>query len=252
MEIRVLGCAGTVSTETKTSAYLVNGKILLDAGTVCSALDFEAQERIKTILISHPHFDHIKGLPTLAENLIFMKTPEPVKIYGSEMTLDAIRQHVMNGIIWPDFSKLPDKDSPVLRYEELREKESLEVDGLKITPCFLFRNFSDFGYFLDDGKSSLLYTSDIGADAELSIGGRVPDSIIIEVSFPEENRELALMTGHLTPGLMMEMIEKLPEMPKNIFVSHFKTYFKQQIIDQLNALAVPNIKILSDGDVLNL
>ena len=252
MEIRVLGCAGTVSTETKTSAYLVNGKILLDAGTVCSALDFEEQKQLKKILISHPHFDHIKGLPTLAENLIFMKTSEPVTIYGSEMTIDAIRRHVMNGVIWPDFSKLPSKDSPVLQYEELKEKQSLEVDGVAITPCFLFKNFCDFGYFLDDGNSSLLYTSDIGADAELSIGGRVPDSIIIEVSFPDENRELALMTGHLTPGLMMEMIEKLPEMPKNIFVSHFKTYFKKQIIDQLNSLGIPNLKILSDGDVLKL
>ena len=252
MKIRVLGCAGTVSTESKTSAFLVNDKVLLDSGTICSSLSIEELRTLKNIFISHPHFDHIKGLPSLAETLIFMNEPTPVTIYGSEMSIDSIRQHIMNGIIWPDFSKLPTREAPVIRYSPLQEKQSVTAEGVTITPWFLYHNYSDFGYLLDDGRSTLLYTSDIGPDAELCVEGKVPDSIIIEVSFPNENRELALMSGHLTPLLMLEMLQKLPKLPKNIYVAHLKTYFKEEIISELEALNLANLVILQDGDILEL
>lgn len=252
MKIRVLGCAGTVSTESKTSAFLVNERVLLDSGTICSSLSIEELKTLKNIFISHPHFDHIKGLPSLAETLIFMNEPAPVAIYGSAMTIDSIRQHIMNGIIWPDFSRLPTREAPVIRYSPLAEKQTVTVEGVSITPWFLYHNYSDFGYLLDDGKSTLLYTSDIGPDADLCVAGKVPDAIIIEVSFPNENRELALMSGHLTPQLMRDMLQKLPQMPQKIYVAHLKTYFKEVIISQLEALKLTNLVILQDGDILEL
>jgi ribonuclease BN (tRNA processing enzyme) len=250
MKIRVLGCAGTVSTESKTSAFLVNDRFLLDGGTICSTLSLEEIKSLKNIFISHPHFDHIKGLPSLAETLIFMGESVPVTIYGSYMAIDSISQHIMNGIIWPDFSRLPTEDTPVLKYVALSEGDDVTVAGVSVTPYFLYQNYSDFGYLLDDGNSSLLYTSDIGPDADLCITGKVPDSIIIEVSFPNRNEELALRTGHLTPLLMMNMLNKLPVLPRNIFVSHLKTYFRDEIIMQLEDLGLPNIVVLNDGDIL--
>lgn len=252
MKIRVLGCAGTVSTESKTSAFLVNDRILLDGGTICSSLSLDEIRLIKSVFISHPHFDHIKGIPSLAETLVFMEKQPPVAVYGSYLTIDSISQHILNGIIWPDFSKLPTEISPVLTYTGLSEGETVTLEGLSITPYFLYHNYSDFGYLLDDGKSTLLYTSDIGPDAGLYLDGKVPDSMIIEVSFPNRKEELALRTGHLTPLLMMEMLGKLPTLPKNIFVSHLKTYFRDQIVLELEALGLSNLTILKDGAVIEL
>lgn len=252
MKIRVLGCAGTVSTESKTSAFLVNDSILLDGGTICSSLSLEELKILKNVFISHPHFDHIKGLPSLAESLIFMQESLPVTVHASELAINSIRQHIMNDIIWPDFSKLPTESEPVIKYRSLAEGVPVKLAGLSITPYFLYHNYSDFGYLLADGNSSLLYTSDIGPDAELCTNGRVPDSMIIEVSFPNENEEFALRTGHLTPSLLMAMLKKLPLLPGNIFVSHLKTYFREQIILQLEALRLPNLVILKDGDILEL
>lgn len=252
MKIRVLGCAGTVSTESKTSAFLVNDRILLDGGTICSSLSPDEIRCLKNIFISHPHFDHIKGLPSLAENLIFMNEPVPVSIYASEIAINSLKQHIMNGIIWPDFSKLPREEAPVIRYRSIPEGVAVKVDGISVTPWFLYQNNSDFGYLLDDGNSSLLYTSDIGPDAELCINGAVPDSMIIEVSFPDENEDLALRSGHLTPLLMQAMLKKLPRLPRNIFISHLKTYYREQIVTQLHALDLPGLSILNDGDVLEL
>lgn len=252
MKIRVLGCAGSISKESKTSAFLINDKVLLDGGTICSSLTPEEIRPLKNIFISHPHFDHVKGLPTLVENLVFMQETVPVTIYGSDPTISSIRQHLMNGIIWPDFSILPTKQTPVLKYNRLDEGVAVHLDGLSITPFFLFRNASDFGYHIDDGISTLLYTSDIGTDAKLTVKGKVPDSMIIEVSFPNEKEELALQTGHLTPLLMIAMIKELPVRPQNIFIAHLKAFFRDQIIEELRALDMPNLVILNDGDILNI
>jgi cAMP phosphodiesterase len=252
VKIRVLGCAGSISTESKTSAFLINDSVLLDGGTICSSLSPEEIKPLKNIFISHPHFDHIKGLPTLAENLVFMGETVPVTIHGSEQTLNSIRQHLMNGIIWPDFTILPSECAPVIKYSRLDEDVTVHVDGLSVTPYFLFRNFTDFGYCIDDGKNNLLYTSDIGHDATLTIKGRVPDTIIIEVSFPNEKEELALQTGHLTPLLMMDMLKRLPTWPGKIFVSHLKALFRDQIIKEILSLGIPNLEILNDGDIFNI
>ncbi len=252
MKIRVLGCAGSVSTEAKTSAFLINDRLLLDGGTICSSLTNEEIKSLRTVFISHSHFDHIKGLPTLAETLIFMKNSVPVTIHASEPAINSLRQHIMNDIIWPDFSRLPTAEAPVIRYRSLHEGVTVKVEGLAVTPWFLCHNHSDFGYLLDDGNSSLLYTSDIGQDAELCINGGVPDSMIIEVSFPNENEELALRTGHLTPRLMLKVLKKLPAPPRNIFVSHLKTFFREKIVAQLKALDLSYLVILNDGDILEL
>jgi ribonuclease BN (tRNA processing enzyme) len=252
MKIRVLGCAGSISKESKTSAFLINDRFLLDGGTICSSLTPEEIKPLKNIFISHPHFDHVKGLPTLAENLVFMQEKDPVTIHGSDHTLNSIRQHLMNGIIWPDFSILPNEETPILRYSSLDEGVTVHLDGLSVTPFFLFPNVSDFGYLIDDGKSTLLYTSDIGTDSKLTIKGKVPDHMIIEVSFPNEKEELALQTGHLTPLLMADMIKQLPVRPRKIFVAHLKAFFRNQIIEEIRALDMPNLVLLNDGDILDI
>jgi ribonuclease BN (tRNA processing enzyme) len=158
----------------------------------------------------------------------------------------------MNGIIWPDFSVLPNESAPVIKYSRLDEGVAVHLDGLIVTPYFLSQNFTDFGYFINDGKSTLLYTSDIGPEAKLSINGQTPSSIIIEVSFPNEKEELAFQTGHLTPLLMMDMINKQPALPGKIFVSHLKALFRDQIIKEIRSLGMPNLVILNDGDILEI
>lgn len=252
MKLRVLGCAGSGSTTTKTSAFLINDRLLLDGGSICSTLVPEEIASLQTIFVSHPHFDHIKGLPTLAETLLFMNRAEPVTIYASDPAIHSLRTHVMNDIIWPDFSKLPSAESAVVKYRALAEKETVATEGITVTPWFLYPNHTDFGYLLDDGRHTLLYTSDIGPDADLNRTGRVPESLIVEVSFPNENEELARLSGHLTPLLMAELLKKLPATPRYVFVSHIKTYFRGSIISQLQSLGLSNLVILNDGDMLEL
>lgn len=252
MKIRVLGCAGTVSPESKTSAFLVNDDVLLDGGTICSSLSLKEIVAIRKIFISHPHFDHIKGIPSLAETLIFVNDAKPVTIHGSTQAIASIRAHIMNNVIWPDFTTLPTAGQPVISYREIPATVPVAAGKISVTPFFLNNNLTDFGYLVKDGGSSLLYTSDIGPDAELALDGQVPDSMIIEVSFPNEKKDLAIRTGHLTPHSLLEILRKLPRLPARIFISHLKTYYREQIVAQLSELDLPNLLILNDGDILEI
>jgi cAMP phosphodiesterase len=252
MEARILGCAGTVSPESKTSAFLINDSLLLDGGTICSALSLEEIGRLETVFISHPHFDHIKGIPSLAETLIFMGAERPVTIMGSAQALESLQNHIMNDIIWPDFSRLPSVNKPVINYHALAERSPVTIGTVTVTPFLLNSNLTDFGYLVEEGEASLFYTSDIGADAQLASKNLAPKAIIIEVSFPNEEEELARQTGHLTPLLLLKMLKTLPRLPGSIYISHLKTYYRERIVRQLTQLGLANLVILSDGDLLQL
>ena len=65
MKVQILGCYGNIIGEYRATAFLINGSVLLDAGTVTEVLDDEQLKKIKHILISHTHIDHLKGLVSL-------------------------------------------------------------------------------------------------------------------------------------------------------------------------------------------
>jgi cAMP phosphodiesterase len=91
LKIFVLGCGGSRGRNSRPTAFLVNPKD-------CA--------RVDNILITHSHIDHIGDLPFLAE-LTFDLRAAPVNVYGIKETIDSISSHILNGHIWPNFSKIP-------------------------------------------------------------------------------------------------------------------------------------------------
>jgi cAMP phosphodiesterase len=132
MRIRVLGCHGAELSNHGTCGLLINGSILLDAGTICSSLTLTEQRKIRYVLISHIHADHIKGLPFLSENLIGQKRQRPVVIISLEKVLAGLRRYLFNDQIWPDFTKLPNSQRPIFQLRAIREGETIRIDGLDV------------------------------------------------------------------------------------------------------------------------
>ena len=62
MLVRIIGGHGGVSPGFKNTSYLIDGKLLIDAGSVASGLQIDQQVLIDNILISHSHLDHISDL----------------------------------------------------------------------------------------------------------------------------------------------------------------------------------------------
>src|SRR5690606_19357872 len=67
--------------------------------------------------VSHSHLDHVVSIALLADSVMRLRTQQgrpPIRVHALPQTLDALRAHVFNGVIWPDFTRLPNAERPVL------------------------------------------------------------------------------------------------------------------------------------------
>ena len=112
MRIRILGCSGGIGAGSRTSAMLVDNDVLIDAGTGIGDLALEEIDPIRHVFLTHAHLDHIAGLPMLADSVFDENFTVPLTVYAREETLRAIQEHLFNGVIWPDFAKLPSARKP--------------------------------------------------------------------------------------------------------------------------------------------
>lgn len=252
MKLRVLGCSGAEFPGHSPSAFLIDDSLLLDAGTVGSVLDEKEQRAISDILITHPHLDHIRSIPLFADNIVVSGRSQTVEVVSVAEVLAAIRSHLMNGVIWPDFSRIPSIEAPVLKYREIGAEQPFEVGEYRILACRVNHTVPAVGYLVTKGETSLLYTGDTGPTERIwELAGDLA-AIVVEVSFPSDMEEVALMTGHLTPALLGKELAKLGKLPRRILITHLKPQYRDRIKAELDALAVPGLELLSDGSVYEL
>ena len=123
--VEVLGCSGSIGIPGQgTTCFLIDNDILIDAGTGLCELDFARLEQINHVLITHSHLDHICGLPFLIDT-VGVERAQPLKVYGTLPTIRALQNHIFNEEIWPDFSKIPSAENPVLEYVEIKPEQVL-------------------------------------------------------------------------------------------------------------------------------
>lgn len=252
MKLRVLGCAGSESPGRKSPAFLVDDVLLLDAGIIGGVLPQGAQEQITDILLSHPHHDHVRGLPSFADNLIVSGKEESVTITGSAATLTAVHKHLFNGLIWPDFSRLPTPAQPILRWQPIEPYRDFRVREYLITAFPVNHSVPTLAYRVQREGVSLVYTGDMGPTPELWGAIGTPTAIIVEISFPNELEEMARLTGHLTAALLAKELALLPVLPAQVFVSHIKPFYEKQIHREITELRIPGLAILHDGQEILL
>lgn len=255
MHVRVLGSAGSEGPGLNLSAFLIDDFLLLDSGTVALSLDRQAQCRITHIFLTHAHLDHIRGIPFLVDNLVSMDRPREVLVLGGREAIAALRKNIFNNQIWPDFTTIPDKDNPVLRYQAISTRKPVVVGNYRVQAVRVNHVVASYGYIVEDGADALLvYTGDTGPTTAIwkRVGSRRVNALIIEVSFPNELSELALATGHLTPALLEGEMRKMERIPDTIFVSHLKPAYRARIESQLAKIAGADLEVLSDGKTFTI
>lgn len=254
MELRVLGSAGSEAPGFNPPAFLIDDFLLLDAGTVSLALDRTAQCRITHILLTHAHFDHIKGIPFLADNLVSLSSNCQVLILSGNDVISNIRENIFNNKIWPDFAAIPDMHNPVLKYQEITTDTPITIKDYRIRATRVNHSVPAYGYLVENRKGALLYTGDTGPTEAIwkMMPGHDIKVLIIEVSFPDELTELALTTGHLTPALLEQEIRKMSSIPERIYVSHMKPHYRAEIQTQLARIPGVNLRVLEEGETLKV
>lgn len=227
---------------------------MLDAGTVGAALRLTEQKRIRHILLSHLHFDHIQGLPTLADNLVDEIT-EPVVLISTTPVLDGLRRHVFNGHVYPNFLELPDARHPIFMCRFLEAGKESEVAGLTVTPIPVNHLVPTVGFLIRDSASSFLYSGDTYETDEIwDVAAREPSlkAAFIETSFPDNMAELAKASKHLTPSLFGRQFRKIgrPDLP--VYVYHLKPRVREQIKRELAQLKIKNLTVLEEGQEIQI
>ncbi len=255
MKIKVLGCSGAEFPGRNPPSFLLDDKILFDAGSLTHVLDVKDQLKIKHIFITHAHLDHITGIPFLAENIIFVRQWHPIHILGIPPVVKAIRKNIFNGSIWPDFAAIPNSRKPILKFVKLKIGQSIELNGYSITPYQVNHSVPATGYLVEDQRGRrFFYTGDTGPfDATWEkIGAKKIHCLIIEVSFPNRMGNIAIQTGHLTPRLLKKELLKMKQMPGRIYITHLKPQYFKAIKNEVRRLRIKNLRLLRDGETIRI
>lgn len=252
MKLRVLGCAGAELPDFRPPAFLLDDQLLLDAGTIGSVLSEEEQWKINTIFITHSHLDHIRGIPSLADNIIIKNQLHTVSVLGTLEVITAIQSHLFNGTIWPDFTKIPSVGNPVIRFSAITPHQEYVVNGYSITAIPVNHTVPTVGYRVKSGGRTLVYTGDTGPTEEIWTYCSGADALIVEVSFPDSMKDLALLTKHLTSSMLVEELAKIEIMPKRILITHPKPQYYDRIQKEVEELSVVGVELLRDGSIYEI
>ena len=224
MRLRVLGCSGSIGgQQNRTTSFLVDQDILIDAGTGVGDLSLAELTLIDHIFVTHSHLDHVNSITFFLDSVGALR-PKAVTVYATRPTIGALKRNLFNWDIWPDFTVIPTPEAPWLRYEEVEVGRVIALNGRKITVLPAIHTVPAVGYQLDSGKGSLVFTGDTGPnDALWEVVNRIENLrfLIIETAFSDKDRELAELAKHLCPSMLAVELAKLKR-PAEIYITHLK------------------------------
>jgi len=251
MKIKVLGAFGSELPCCNLTGFLINDTVMLDAGTISTALQANEQARLTHVIVSHAHLDHTKGIPFMADNVVG-KTKHPVEIVGIGPVLDTIKEHLLNNKIWPDFTKIPDSKAPVLKYRKIALNREVALGGgLTFKPVMVHHTVPTVGYIIREGERAIVYSGDTKATediwkAAMKLGSALK-AVFVETSFPNRMQALADMSGHLTPQALGAELKKLGDYDGPVYVYHVKSQYLVEIEREIDKLGRKDIIVVRDG-----
>jgi 3',5'-cyclic-nucleotide phosphodiesterase len=237
MNIRVLGAFGSEGPGQRPTAFLVNDRTLVDAGSVAGGLCLKEQLAVDHALLTHAHLDHIVGAAYLAETFATSGAGRPLTIAGLTPVVESVRTGVFNNAIWPDFSVIP-AGAPALTYRALRPDQEYPFGDLRVIPVPVDHSVPAAGFIVHDGVSGFVYSGDTGpTEALWKVARMVPGvrAVLVECAFPNRLRDLANVSRHMTPERLQRERDKMPPgVP--ILVYHVKPAFVVETGEELARL----------------
>ena len=230
--------AGDQTQHQPLTTFLINDMVAVDAGSLGFALSGDALARVRNILITHSHLDHIASLP-MAVAEVYPRLTSPIRVHGSDVVLKALRDHLFNGVVWPDFTKIPllNGAGPSLELCEIRPHRKLTLEGIDFTPVPVNHEVPTLGIIAQVPGAAVAFTSDTTRTDEIwALASRCADlkAVFVDCSFPDELEELAVQSGHLTPRMVAEESRKLTR-PAQVLCVHIKPESRGKVLEQLQS-----------------
>jgi len=234
MRIRVLGCSGGIGAGRRTTSLLVDDDILIDAGTGVGELALEALKRIDHVFLTHSHLDHHAALPMLLDTVGAART-RPITVHAQEATLAALRTHVFNNVIWPDFSRIPTPEKPFMSYALLPPGGEAVLGVRRIRSAPVTHTVPAVGYIVRGNNGSLAFSGDMTVNDGFWTALNACDDlrhVIVETSFLDADEELARISAHLCPSMLAGELRKLRPGPQ-VHITHLQPGFEDGIMAEI-------------------
>lgn len=267
MKVRVLGCSGAIARDCRTTAFLIDQDTLIDAGTGVGDLTREEMLRIEDVFLTHSHLDHIACLPLMVDAIASARAGRPLRVHALPDTLAALRQHVFNGVIWPDFSRLPAAETPLVSFHPLDVGATRQVQGRSIEALPAEHSVPAVGYAVrgpDPAAPWWVFSGD--TERNPAFWQRVNQlplaALVIETAFSNRERGLAQLSRHLSPATLADELDLIdPARRYPIYITHTKPHETETImreVAQFDQVRPPrrevahDIRWLSAGHVFEL
>jgi ribonuclease BN (tRNA processing enzyme) len=264
MTLRVLGCSGSIASGCKTTAFLLDDDVLIDAGTGVGDLPLDALARIDHVLISHSHLDHVLSIALLADSVMRVRVAQgrgPIQVHALPETLQALHQHIFNGVIWPDFTRLPTPDSPALQLVPFSVGEVLTVGARlrRVEVLSAAHTVPAVGFAVEGTQSDgsicwWVYTGDTGPNPALwnRLRSMNVSHLVIETAFSNEEQQLAQLSSHLCPTTLARELVQLGGRV-DVRITHIKPGEMFSVMSEIGRLAMRHrVQALAIGAVMSL
>ncbi len=185
---------------------------------------------------------------------------KPLIVHALAWTIEALRQHIFNWVIWPDFTEIPHYERPWMKFEPLAVGQEVILEGKTYDEKFrsiraltASHTVPAIGFELKSPASSLVFSGDTGPNDEFwrQVNGiKNLKYLIIESAFPNRDQDLAMTAKHLFPIQLANELTKLRIEPK-VYVTHLKPSDVTTTEREIKAwVAFPQPTILEQGLVL--
>ena len=252
MRVRILGCSGGIGLGLRTTSILVDDHILIDAGTGVGDLTIGELKLIQHVFLTHSHLDHVAGLPLFLDSVFDDLVGRPLTVYARAETIAALREHMFNGVIWPDFEALPSADQPVLRFQTIAPGDRIELEACSMRAVDVHHSVPSLGFCIEYGQRVFAFSGDTMTNEGLwPVLNAYPslDVLVMEVSFPNNEQRLATDSGHHTPQTLAKELLKY-KAPQDLatMLYHIKPPFQSEVELECAKLNGVNLQILQLDD----
>ena len=254
--IKILGAYGTKAKNCGSSSFELDKFTMIDAGNLLVPLE-EKSADIENIWLTHSHLDHISDIAFILDNYFGMRN-KTLNIMGLPQTINALKKHFFNDLIWPDFSKINlfNSEDKVLKYTEIELNKTYDISDTETMIAFKTEHtVPSCGYVYKRKDTAIAITADTNSLKELiNIVDDDEDikAMIIECSFPSDMEELAKESKHLTAKLLFSELKSLKRDDVKLYINHIKPSYLEIItreIDEHKGKYSP--VILKDLDIIN-
>jgi ribonuclease BN (tRNA processing enzyme) len=238
MKVRVLGCSGAIAKECRTTSFLIDADVLVDAGTGLGDLTLDEMLGIDHVLLTHSHLDHIAALPLMLD-AIAARRDRPVQVHALPGTLDALKHHVFNDVIWPDFTRLPSVDAPFATFVPIETGGVFQLGAKRIEVLPALHTVPAVGYAVSGGQACWVFSGDTGPNPAFwqRINQLPVSMLVIETAFSSRESELAEASQHLSPVVLASELQSIAEgRSYPIYITHTKPAETELIMSEIREL----------------